>query len=70
MILIGDEAPSDIPAIHYVNRLAFERPDEAELVDRLRRCGKLFLSLVAVEDKQLLGHIAFSRVRLVPAVPC
>jgi putative acetyltransferase len=69
MILIRDESPFDLPAIQHVNRLAFERPEEADLVDLLRRGGKLLLSLVAVEDEQVLGHIAFSGVHLVPAIP-
>jgi putative acetyltransferase len=69
MILIRDEIPADLTTIHEVNRLAFGRSVEAELVDRLRQHGKLLLSLVAVEDGQVLGHIAFSRVYLVPALP-
>jgi len=69
MTHIRDELLSDIPVIREVNSLAFERSDEADLVDLLRQRGKLLLSLVAVEGEQVLGHIAFSRVHLIPAVP-
>jgi putative acetyltransferase len=69
MILIRDEIPADLATIYELNRLAFGRAVEAELVDRLRQHGKLLISLVAVEDGEVLGHIAFSRVWLVPATP-
>ncbi len=37
---------------------------EAGIVDGLRRAGALTLSLVAVEDGEVLGHVAFSPVRI------
>ncbi|AXS39121.1 N-acetyltransferase [Breoghania sp. L-A4] len=41
---------------------AFQGPDEARLVDLLRRSGAMLLERVAVDGAALLGHIAFSRV--------
>ena len=35
-----------------------------DLVDRLRAAGSLILSLVAIEDQEVVGHIAFSPVRI------
>jgi putative acetyltransferase len=56
------EKPEDFDAIRNVNESAFGRPDEADLVDALRAHGKAALSLVAVSDNQVVGHILFSPV--------
>jgi putative acetyltransferase len=48
MLTIRPEAPGDGAAIHQVNLLAFGQPQEADLVDALRRNGGLTISLVAV----------------------
>ena len=57
---IREEAEGDIPAIRDVNRRAFDREDEARLVDGLRGEGYARLSLVAEEDGRIVGHIMFS----------
>ena len=62
MISIRREMPEDIEAIGYVNEQAFGRKQEKELVGKLRQHGKLTLSLVAVEEGKIVGHIAFSLV--------
>ncbi len=64
MATIRAEGVDDIPAIRVVNRAAFARPAEADLVDLLRARGKLVLSLVAESQGTIVGHIAFSRVAL------
>lgn len=64
MLTIRPEAPGDATAIRYVNALAFGRPQEADLVDALRRNGGLTISLVAVQDGRIVGHIAFSPVTI------
>ncbi|MEW5871026.1 MAG: N-acetyltransferase [Chloroflexota bacterium] len=64
MISIRDETPGDIPAIHSVNALAFERPEEARLVDKLRAACPGALSLVAEQDGQIAGHILFTPVAI------
>lgn len=58
------EAAADIPQIHAVVAAAFHRPDEAYLVDALRTAGELMLSVVAEQDGQVVGHAAFSHVRV------
>jgi len=58
------EIPEDIPAIHHVHTLAFGQPNEADLVDALRRHGGLTISLVAIQDDHIVGHIAFSPVTI------
>jgi putative acetyltransferase len=62
MIRIRPEQSEDVKAIRRVNERAFNRPAEADLVDQLRRHSKVTLSLVAVDDAQVVGHILFSPV--------
>jgi putative acetyltransferase len=64
MLFIRGERPEDIAAIHEVHELAFGRPAEADLVDALRASRKATLSLVAVEDDRIVGHILFSPVTI------
>lgn len=61
-MIVRAEKPEDHDAIHRVNELAFERPNEANLVDALRANASPTISLVAVVDGQLVGHIFFSPV--------
>ena len=63
-MLIRPEQPEDIAAIHRVVEQAFGQPDEANLVDKLRANGKTIVSLVAVENVQIVGHILFSEATL------
>ena len=49
MAVVRPERTGDIGAIRRVNELAFERPNEADLVDSLRARGAVTFSLVAVE---------------------
>ena len=60
MIDIRDEHPADIDAIREVNRRAFGQELEGRIVDALRARGAAVLSLVAVVDNRLVGHILFS----------
>lgn len=64
MLIVRGEMPGDIPAIHRINELAFARPNEAILVDALRRGAGTYLSLVAEQGGQLVGHILFTEVRV------
>jgi putative acetyltransferase len=58
------EAPADQAAIRAVHASAFPTMHEADIVDALRRAGRLTLSLVTVENGAVVGHIAFSPVTL------
>ncbi|MEO8356655.1 MAG: N-acetyltransferase [Chloroflexota bacterium] len=65
MIIIRQETPADIAAIHAVNKQAFDgRKAEACLVDAIRKTENFIpkLSLVAEDNGQILGHILFSRI--------
>ena len=45
-----------------MNEAAFGRCDEADLIERLRAEGAVLLSLVAEVERQIVGHILFSRM--------
>ncbi len=63
---IRQENTDDYKAVFAVNELAFGQVDEGELVDRVRK-GNCFipeLSLVAVADGQIVGHILFSKIEI------
>jgi putative acetyltransferase len=61
-LFIRDEQPCDQEQVWKVNEAAFGRSDEAELIDRLRIEEAILLSLVAEIDRQIIGHILFSRM--------
>src|SRR5262245_52619606 len=57
---IRAERPDDIAAIRGVNRRAFAQDQEADIVDALRTNDAALLSLVAVADDRVVGHIMYS----------
>ena len=64
MLKIRPETPEDEASIRQVNEEAFGQKEEAEIVEKLRNRGVLTLSLVAVQDDSIIGHIAFSPVKV------
>lgn len=68
-VLIRPETPADIPAVHALTEAAFRTAahsagTEQFIVDALRRAGALAVSLVAVADGTVIGHVAVSPVVL------
>ena len=63
-VVVREERMEDLVQIHAVNHAAFEHPDEAELVDQLRRDGDVLLSMVADIGGSIVGHILFSRMSI------
>lgn len=63
-LTIRDETTEDQAAVHTINRLAFDRAEEAELVDAVRGMSKSLVSLVAVLTEEPVGHILFSPVEI------
>ena len=66
---IRPEQPADSDAIRALTTDAFATAPhssgtEAAIVDALRAAGALTLSLVAVEDGAIVGHVAFSPVTI------
>ena len=64
MLEIRTQNQEDAPAVHRVNALAFERDAEAQLVEVLRLAPDSIpeLSLVALLDGEIVGHILFSPI--------
>jgi putative acetyltransferase len=60
MIEIRKEEPNDIPAIRRLNDAAFGQPQEGRIVDALRAGSATLLSLVAVIDGEVVGHVLYS----------
>jgi putative acetyltransferase len=60
LIEIREEEPGDIGAIREVNRRAFAQDQEGNIVDALRANGAALLSLVAILDRRVVGHIMYS----------
>ena len=69
---VREEEPSDLEAIRDVNKRAFGRDHEADIVDALRSNGAASLSLVAIVDNIVAGHVAahimYSPVEIGPLV--
>jgi putative acetyltransferase len=61
---IRPEEPRDHARVHALQRAAFGRPAEADLVDALRAAARPQLSLVAERAGQLVGHVFFSPVSI------
>ena len=60
--VLRPENLEDVAAIARVNRLAFGRDNEAQLVDTLRQQEAIILSWVAERDGEIVGHVLFSPV--------
>ena len=65
-VSIRPEAAGDGEAVRRLLLGAFPAADEACLVERLHADGDAVLSLVAVEEEAVVGHVLFSRL-LAPA---
>jgi putative acetyltransferase len=52
--------PGDDAAIAAVTTAAFGGPDEAKLIEALRRDGDMVCEFVAIDAGETVGHIAFS----------
>lgn len=61
-LIVRDECPEDFATVHSIHEKAFGRKDEADLVDRLRHERVVLVSFVAEREKQIIGHILFSRM--------
>ena len=61
---IRPEISLDYPEVYQVNVEAFGGNAEARLVDRLRTAAHPVISLVALADNEVVGHIMFSPVRI------
>ncbi len=62
-LYVRGEKPADHTEIFEINRLAFGREDEGNLVNDIRktRSYEFGFSLVAVKEDKILGHVLFSK---------
>jgi putative acetyltransferase len=66
-VAVRPEAPADVGAIFEATRAAFADEPHADgtepyIVDAVRAAGALTVSLVAILDGRVVGHVAFSPV--------
>jgi putative acetyltransferase len=66
-LVIRPEQARDIEQIYQVNELAFAAEFESKLIEKLRQSSSFMpsLSLVAILDEQVAGHILFSKISIV-----
>lgn len=66
-IIIRKEIPQDYTDVYAINKQAFEEEEEAKLVDKLRQSSAFIpeLSLVATIDNNVVGHILFTKIKIV-----
>jgi len=62
VIHVREERPEDVVSIREVNRRAFGQDQEGNIVDALRSNGAVLLSLVAMQDDQVVGHVLYSPI--------
>ncbi|MBY0495707.1 MAG: N-acetyltransferase [Cyanobacteria bacterium] len=68
LIEIRDEQRDDVDAVRDVNRQAFGHEQEGRIIDALRERGGVVLSLVAVTNGTIVGHIMFSPATVGPVL--
>ena len=61
-IAVRAAGPDDAAAIRAVHLAAFSVPNEADLVEQLEQDGDVVLSLVAIEQDRIVGHVLISRM--------
>ena len=64
MIIIREEREADYDAVRVVNDRAFGTPEEGKIIEKLRKVCQETVSLVAVLDQRIVGHIFFSPVTI------
>lgn len=68
-VIVRFEKPENIPIIRQITKAAFapleySSQTEAEIIDALREAGALTVSLVALLEGVVVGHVAFSPVKI------
>ena len=63
---IRTEKETDFISVYELNKAAFGRSNESELVEALRKGSSFIpeLSLVAIADNEIAGHILFTKIQI------
>jgi predicted N-acetyltransferase YhbS len=66
-IIIRQERPNDYEKVYEINKRAFNQENESELIKKIRKGQNHIpaLSLVAEIEGKLVGHILFSKIKIV-----
>ena len=66
-ITIRKEEENDNIQIYEVNKLAFQQENEGKLIEKIRNTENFIpeLSIVAEIDNRIVGHILFSKIKIV-----
>jgi len=66
-ITIRKEEEKDHKQIYEVNKLAFQQENEGKLIEKIRNTENFIpeLSIVAEIDNRIVGHILFSKIKIV-----
>jgi predicted N-acetyltransferase YhbS len=66
-MIIRREKEEDFKSIYEINEQAFKQKDESELIERIRNNKNFIpeLSLVAEENGKIVGHILFSKIKII-----
>ncbi|MES2623811.1 MAG: N-acetyltransferase [Pseudomonadota bacterium] len=65
-VTIRTELSEDLTVVRDINLQAFGSAAEADLVDALRSSGCTFISLIAEMSTEVVGHLLFTPVELLP----
>ncbi len=66
-VVIRTEIETDFSDVFEINKAAFGKDNEAKLVDALRNSSVFIpdLSLVAAIDNKIVGHILFTKIKII-----
>ncbi len=66
---IRKEEEKDYKQIYEVNKLAFQQENESKLIEKIRKSKNFIpgLSIVAEIDNRIVGHILFSKIKIIGA---
>jgi putative acetyltransferase len=61
-VIVRAAAPADFAAVRAVTAAAFDRDEEADIVEAVRAAGEGLAELVAEDGGEIIGHVLFNRM--------
>jgi putative acetyltransferase len=68
LVIVRPATAADHSAIRSVVAAAFDRAEEADIVEAVRANGDVLVELVAAMDGKIVGHVLFNRMTCRPAL--